>query len=214
MSTLEFIASMVASLAWPITLCTFLLVFQKPILGAFHGRAISKISLGDTTLEFDSKAKEVASLVTATGADSEKVSEIAPATVAKITYAWRELEAIVRRRLNAKGVRANDLGIAAAIDAAEAHAVLTTDQANSLRGLLTMRNLALHSRAGEITEERATDFIVLASAIKTVLEINDHMAAQVKNNTAAAIMGQGELATMNYEDLKQRLPKDFSILKE
>ncbi len=170
--------------------------------------------MAGSSVEFDWQAKEVASLVSVTGADSKQVSQLAPKNVAQITAAWKELEELVRRRLEAKGIRPDMLDGEAAVDVASKRGLLTNDQANSLRGLMTMRNLAVHSRQGEITDARVTDFVVLASAMKTVLQMTERDVGQeVGQHTAAAIVAQSELATMSYQTLKDRLIADFPALK-
>ena len=174
MGTLEFIASLIGSLAWPVTLCTFLIVLRRPILNAFRDRAISKISVAGSSLEFDQQAKEVASLVTASDASGEQlanVRKLVPANIGKIVSAWIELEIIIRERLQSIGVPIDRLRPSATIAMASEHGLITMEQRDSLRGLLALRNIAVHSPEAEITDTRVEEFLVLADAIKTVLQM-------------------------------------------
>lgn len=188
------------------------------MLRAFRGISISKIRHGETSIEFDAQAKETASVLTGIkieGKQLQQVHQLAPKNVAQIAEAWKELEELVRQRLKSNGVDPGALTDAeSVIDVASKRGLLTTDQTNSLRGLLTMRSLAVHSREGEITDARTTDFLVLASAMKTVLQISEgDIGKQVAANVSAGVIGQGDLATMNYTQLRSRLLADFPVLK-
>jgi len=208
MGWLQFIATLVQALAWPIAAVIGFILFRKPILTLLS--SISKISHGDTAINFDRQGKEVgASIVADQSAlplpQLEAVASITTENIGKIAKTWSELESIVRQRLVAKGVeRAESLSGKPVIVAARHHNLITSDQANSLMGLYTMRNLAVHGRDDEISNARTNEFLVLADAIKTVLEMT---AGQ---QIAAGIVGQGELATMNVSDLKSRLGDDRS----
>ncbi|MGN6425035.1 MAG: hypothetical protein ACTHLA_17185 [Asticcacaulis sp.] len=203
MGWLEFIATIVKALAWPIAAVVGFVLFRKSILTLLS--SISKISHGETAINFDRQGKEVGASIVADQStlplpQLEAVASITTENIGKIVKTWSELEGIVRQRLITKGVdRAESLSGKPVIVAARHHNLITSDQANSLMGLLTMRNLAVHGREDEISDARTNEFLVLADAIKTVLEMT---AGQ---QIAAGIVGQGELATMNVADLKGRI---------
>lgn len=90
----------------------------------------------------------------------------------EIVSGWNELEALVRRRLGSTGIDASNLGTAQLLDLALQRDVLTTAQHRSLRGLNVMRNLAVHGER-EVDGVRAEEFLRLAEAMKTVLEITE-----------------------------------------
>jgi len=211
MGLLEFIATMVKAVAWPFAAVVGFFLFRKPILILLG--SISKISHGDTAINFDRQGKEVGASIVADQPSLplpqlEAVTSITTENIGKIAKAWSDLENIVRQRLIAKGVeRAESLSGKSVIVAARHHNLITSDQANSLMGLYTMRNLAVHGRDDEISDARTNEFLVLADAIKTVLEMTSQEFGRriVGQNVAAAIHGQGELATMNVADLKSRL---------
>ena len=87
-----------------------------------------------------------------------------------IVVGWNELEAMIRRRLQSKGIDASNLGSARLLDVALQRGAITDVQHRSLRGLNVMRNLAVHGER-EVDASRAGEFLVLADAMKTVLEI-------------------------------------------
>lgn len=94
---------------------------------------------------------------------------------ARIVVAWEELEELLRRRLRNSGLNVSELGAAKLLDLAIEHNLITSAQHRSLRGLNTMRNLAVHDREREVDATKAEEFLVLAEAMKTVLEITDEL---------------------------------------
>ncbi|MCC2111649.1 MAG: hypothetical protein KDJ16_06410 [Hyphomicrobiales bacterium] len=92
----------------------------------------------------------------------------------QIMQAWSDLESLLRERLediNEEG--ASELGAAALLKLALQAGVITDVQHRSLRGLNTMRNLAVHGRDSEVDVTRVREFLDLADAMKVVLEITD-----------------------------------------
>lgn len=93
--------------------------------------------------------------------------------VSEITRAWGELESLLRGRLQDMGIAdVAELGAAPLLDAAVKVNAITDMQQRSLRGLNAMRNLAVHGRDADVDEARAREFLGLAEAMKTVLEIS------------------------------------------
>ena len=100
--------------------------------------------------------------------------KLADAHLLQIIRAWTSLEALLRGRLESKGVSgASKIGAAPLLDRALQLGSITEAQHRSLRGLNTMRNLAVHGREGEIDEARVREFLALADAMKVVLEITE-----------------------------------------
>lgn len=187
MGWLEFIASMTKSLAWPLVVILIFILFRKEIKERI--RDILKLSLPGVAAEFDKKADEVKSslvnassplggvLVAAPEAIAFEIRESQDeeiesfANVGRIVSAWSKIENIVKRRLQAVNVDVTRLGPSQLLLAAKTQNLITRDQFDSLRGLLAMRNLAAHGRADEITNNRVSEFLVLANAIMTLLDI-------------------------------------------
>lgn len=90
-----------------------------------------------------------------------------------IVLAWNDLEELVRRRLDRTGADAvSALSSARLLDVALQRGAITEVQHRSLRGLNAMRNLAVHGE-DEVEPGRAGEFLNLADAMKTVLEITE-----------------------------------------
>ena len=90
-----------------------------------------------------------------------------------IVLAWNELEGLVRHRLDRAGASGTSaLGSARLLDLALQCGAITEVQYRSLRGLNAMRNLAVHGER-EVETNRADEFLAMADAMKTVLEITE-----------------------------------------
>lgn len=87
-----------------------------------------------------------------------------------IVLAWSNLEALLRDRLSPTGIDTTKFGSVRLLDLALRQGTITDVQHRSLRGLNTMRNLAVHGQH-DVGIEQATEFLTLAEAMKTVLEI-------------------------------------------
>jgi hypothetical protein len=98
---------------------------------------------------------------------TEHVAEPARA----ISEAWAGLEEKVRERLKSDGVDAARTGAKQLLEMALEHGLITDVQHRSLLGLNAMRNLAVHGHDAEIDAPRAQEFLTLAEAMSTVLEI-------------------------------------------
>lgn len=214
MNDLEFIAALVRALAWPVLLLVAALLVRAPLLSLLN--SISKVSHGDTAVEFDRAKKEVgASLVAEASIDPAALPEGARAsqTVGEIVVAWSEVETMLRERLKSKGVPGDRFPPNILAVVARDQGIITPELFKSIQGLRELRNLAIHGRPSEISQTRANEFVALSSAVKTaILNVADWPKA-VSENTSAAITGQGELATMNYAELKRKLQADFPVLK-
>jgi hypothetical protein len=92
---------------------------------------------------------------------------------ARIVTAWQDLEEAVRRRLTRAGVDASSLGASALLQTAREHNLITDAQRRSLSGLDALRNLAVHGRESDIDDGRTQEFLALANAMKTVLDITE-----------------------------------------
>ena len=100
--------------------------------------------------------------------------EAAHGHAVQIIEAWRELEALIRAKLERSGQKdVANLGAAPLLNLALEAGALTDEQHRSLRGLNTMRNLAVHGPRSELDEKRIGEFLNLADAMKVVLEIAD-----------------------------------------
>ena len=118
----------------------------------------------------DAKA-EGASLAPPEGRQLLEQGTHLPQPASAIVDSWSELERLVRDRLVRRGVSGiSAFGTARLLDLALERGVITKVQHRSLRGLNAMRNLAVHG-GRDIETNRADEFLALADAMKTVLEI-------------------------------------------
>lgn len=83
------------------------------------------------------------------------------------------MEELVRRRLDRVGVNGvSELSAARLLELAFQRGAITDVQHRSLRGLNAMRNLAVHGER-EVETDRADEFLALADAMRSVLEITE-----------------------------------------
>jgi hypothetical protein len=175
MSVLEFIASIVRSVAWPSVIVVAVILFHRPI--AERIKSILKISHKDTEVSFDHEAKEVEATLASVKLPTNtrltrEVKAHASTNVGRIASEWAKIEEKVRHRLIGAGVDASSLTGAAVLHAAHERSLISGDQLRALLGLNVMRNLAVHRPEGEIDERRTREFMDLAEAINTILDIS------------------------------------------
>ena len=85
--------------------------------------------------------------------------------------AWQRLENAVEQKLIAKGIENLPRG-PKLLDMAHREQLITSDQFKSLSGLRQMRNLAAHTPSGDINTVRLSEFLILADAMETVINIS------------------------------------------
>lgn len=177
-STLQFIASLVNSLAWPLAVVVIALVFRVQIRRLMTGQ-LRRLRAGPVEMEFDRLLSEVGvelaaprtTAAPAGGSGSPLIDEFADvATVsplaavldghAAIEQALREL--IDKVDPNQAG---QNVGTARLTSTALAKGLITPETAKAVEGITIMRNLAAHGRANEVTPERARDYLALVDAV-------------------------------------------------
>jgi len=100
--------------------------------------------------------------------------EAAHGFTSQVIEVWRDLELQVREKLERSGHQdIAQLGATPLLNLALEVGVLTNEQHRALRGLNTMRNLAVHGPESEVSERRVREFLDLAEAMKVVLEITE-----------------------------------------
>lgn len=187
MNTPDLIASVIKSLAWP-GLVLFLIIFFgqsiKELLSSLKEFSVSKEGLTGKFEKYDRKAIETEEEIVEAKIESaailppaarqlldkkEQVSENA----GRIDSAWDGVEKVVRGKLEKRGFDTDKLGVSALLQTAHDQNIVTDNEYNSLLGLNTMRNLAIHGPSSEIDDKRTQEFLVMADAIKTVLHISN-----------------------------------------
>ncbi len=99
---------------------------------------------------------------------SEELADVARVSpTAAVMEAYSRVESQLRLQLEAAGAPIGDLRIGAAGLArlAAREGLITEETARAVEGISVLRNLAAHGRAGEVTEERAMDYLALVDGV-------------------------------------------------
>lgn len=174
MTALQFIASLVGSLAWPVVVLVVLVIFRKQVR-QLASRPMRRLRAGPLEVEFDRLLSEVEVSVTTPSdavqsASSEDVALARLATTSPAAAVMdahslveKELRDIVRTAVPEAGVSRMAIGqlLRLAVD----RKAITPETAKAVEGVTVMRNLAAHGRASEITVERAQDYLALVDAV-------------------------------------------------
>jgi hypothetical protein len=150
-STEQFIASLVQSLAWPAALVLVAVVFRVQLRRLLTGQ-LRRLKAGPIEAEFDRLISHVRTEL--------PLVQAVPGAVAVSD----ELSDLVRTSPRAAILEAHERIEALLRDALE--------QAGELEGLAVMRNLAAHEVSGEVTPEGATRYLVLADSVLFALRAN------------------------------------------
>jgi len=178
-STEQFIASLVQSLAWPAALVLVAVVFRVQLRRLLTGQ-LRRLKAGPIEAEFDRLISHVRTelplvqAVPGAVAVSDELSDLVRTSPrAAILEAHERIEALLRDALEQAGERVDDADSAAALARRAGDRELITPQsANAVEGLAVMRNLAAHEVSGEVTPEGATRYLVLADSVLFALRAN------------------------------------------
>lgn len=178
MSALQFIASLVSSLAWPLAVVVIALVFRAQIRRLMTGQ-LRRLRAGPVEMEFDRLLSEVGvELATPTttaarsgGGESALIDEFADVATVSPLAAVLDGHAAVEQALHELIAQVDpnqarhNVGTARLTSTALAKGLITPETAKAVEGITVMRNLAAHGRANEVTPERARDYLALVDAV-------------------------------------------------
>lgn len=177
MNGLQFTASLVASLAWPVAVVVIALVFRAQ-LRQLLSRPLRRVRAGPVEMEFDRLLSEVevaVQPVPATtrvtqpgGVEVESLESLAATSpIAAVLDAHALVEQDLRDRVRAADPGSGDTRIpmGALIRRAQDLGVITPETAQAVQGITVMRNLAARGRVSEVSEERARDYLALVGAV-------------------------------------------------
>lgn len=181
---MEFVASLVALLAWPLAVVVLVVVF-RPVLAQLAAGGVRRWKAGPAGVEveyWDRETSEVKAsigqqvpagedLAPVGGSLSEELAEVITVVPsAAVLEAFSRIEAELRRIIAAAGVVPEEqlsrmsarqlslLGLE--------HDLITPESANAIEGLAVMRNLAAHGQANtQLDQTRALEFVHLADAV-------------------------------------------------
>lgn len=174
MSVLEFIAS----LAWPVTVLAIALLFRKQIDDMLSGR-LTRFKAGPfeanwerTIVEVESDLGETATPeLAAPGvglvAELASLAERSPATA--VLEAYARLEKALRHLVDNPPVDvhldSSLFGAPALAQTAHRGGRIRHETVQAVEGVSVLRNLVAHGHAGEVTIERAKDYLALVDAV-------------------------------------------------
>jgi hypothetical protein len=177
MSALEFVAAMTKALAWP-TAAVVVAVLFRTQLRALLSAPARRVKAGPLEIEWDRTVAEAQveldqpGLTTASlppaGPVSAELGEVAERSpTAAVMEAHATIERELRQLLIDSGVPDNELRVGATglarigVD----RGVVTKETLNAVEGISVLRNLAAHGRAGDVSTDRAGDYLALADAV-------------------------------------------------
>jgi|SRR5215213_2335920 len=180
MSWREFVASLVSSLAWPLSVAVIAWLLRRQLVALLDG-PIKRWKAGPVEIEYwAEETAEVAESVDVLDAvkasraeppDDElaRLAELAERTpVLAVIEGYRLVEREVRRIAAANDIEGAEKAPMSKLLAIEVDAGLVTPETlNAVRGLTALRNLAAHGPAPETTTtvERAREYVVLVQAV-------------------------------------------------
>ena len=167
---LALVASLIASLAWPLTVLIVGLIFKKPIQNLLSG--IKTFKYGGLDIGFGERVEEVRK-------EAEKVLPQAPSPftgladlhpAAAILQSWLDLETDLRAVAQRHGIL--DSPRLYTITIAEKlldRNIWNEETFNIFAGLRNLRNSVVHTPAGSITPAQAFEFDLLIRRLITQL---------------------------------------------
>jgi hypothetical protein len=174
-SKLEFISSLVKSLAWPVAFVVVALVFREQLRGLLSTAGLRRVKAGPLEVEWNRQISEAEVELEQTGVPSPSFGviseELAPVANASPAAAVMEAHARIERALREKlldaGVEESDLrtGAAGLARLAAERNLISDETLRAVQGLALLRNMAAHGHGGDVTVERAKDYLALADAI-------------------------------------------------
>lgn len=173
MTPLEFIASLVASLAWPVALTLYVVILRRHIPELL--RALRKVKISGFELELERTRVEVEEALSAqrdaTGPTTTQLGDDLTLRasqqdpIASILGSYKALEDELRKRLALAGLGdASDKSGVQLVNLGVGKGVFTEASAEAVRGVSVMRNLAAHGRADRVTVREAIEYAALVEA--------------------------------------------------
>jgi hypothetical protein len=175
MSGMEFIAALVAALAWPITIVIAVILLRKPLERWFQERP-SRIKAGPVEVEWDAVISRVQANLDQPGVPDPAALTSSAETPDRDLYllaranpplaiveASRRVEAELRHRLAANGVEAPQEGLSALAQLAHRLGLINAATQESVAGLVALRNLAVHAPE-RVSAQEALEFVALTEA--------------------------------------------------
>lgn len=173
MSWLEFFATIIGSLAWPVAAVVVALVFRKQLRALLSG-PLSRVRAGPLEVEWDRQLSEAEvdlgepdarSFDGPTVAELTRVAQQSP--VSAVMAGFAKVEAALRELLSAQTphVPVEGSGAVRLARAGFELGVVTDESVRAIEGLAVLRNLAAHGRETDLDAHRAIDYLAMVDAV-------------------------------------------------
>jgi len=170
---------MTQALVWPIVTIVILIAFRG-VLKSIAERVLT-FRIRDFEFAFANKAVEVADHIPPSEAADKPTTEPDDALIHlaeksprfAIMETWIQVEGNLRKIAAARGIDAEKQPFSKLVQILEREGVLDNNTVTSLRGLMALRNIAVHSSENELTTQQAIDFLMLARALSFVLSTKE-----------------------------------------
>jgi hypothetical protein len=150
------------------------LLARGPVRSLVYGLRLKKVKRGDWEAEFDEasaevraelppKAQEVARAIV----PSSALAVVEASPTGAVLEAWKQIEHEIEALARANEVPVSPMPTT--LDGLVSRNVITPEARNSITGLRQLRNLAVHGPAGEVSANRAREFLAMAEAILWIL---------------------------------------------
>lgn len=176
MSVLEFIAALIAALAWPLGLIVVVLVLRSHIPGFL--KSLRRLKLSGFEVELERTRVDIETAVAAADMlpadrENEPSAQVAlgdPTTT--IIREHRRLEDELRQRLKAAKVEGFENKSANQLVAlGVSNGIFTEASAEAVRGVSVLRNLAAHGPADRVAHNEAAEYVALVDATMFSLRV-------------------------------------------
>ncbi len=189
MSGLQFIASVVSSLAWPTVVLAVACIFRRQLADLLM-RPLSRLKAGPLEATWDRQVTEVKaelppSAVTGgltEAAETDRLRVVAStAPAAAVVAGFAGVEQRLRSLVTTAGLKpGRDNAIRLARRAQEA-AIIRPETFRAIEGVAVLRNLSAHGH-GDVDETRALEYLALVDAVTFALD-QDARAARPTQQT-------------------------------
>ncbi len=175
MDWLNFIASLVASLAWPLTAVVVAVMFRRAILQLLS-TGLRRLKAGPFEAEWSlAESKVPSGLRLAAHTSSLDLVEAETARISPQTAVlerYNELISLLADQVTkASGQQPEGQSVGDLIEMAAEAGVINASTKQALLGVSVMRNLAAHG-GHDMDEEKAAQFVVMADAVEFAMRSN------------------------------------------
>ena len=185
---MEFIAAMTKALAWPVAVVAVAVLFREQLRRLLSTGPARRMKAGPIEIEWDRTVAEAqveldqpgvppALPASTAGPVSVELVEVAQRSpTAAVMEAHAVIERELRELLTANGVPDDQLraGASGLARLGVQRGAVTEETLRAVEGLSVLRNLAAHGRAGDVTTERAIDYLALADAVLYAIRNKPH----------------------------------------